>query len=116
VPEKQYYAFTTGRPNAEADFPRPLAPVDDLPPITVITHLERRADGKLAVRGTTSDNGDVRRVLVNGRQARAMRPGFAEWEIVLEPTGRGGMEVEAHAEDAAGNVEKRPHVIRVQAP
>jgi hypothetical protein len=113
VPEKQHYAFATGRPNAEADFPRPLNPVDDLPPITVITHVDR-ADGKLLVRGTTSDNGDIRKVLVNGQEARALRPGFHEWEIVLPGTGRGEIEVVAYAEDAAGNVEKRPHVVKVR--
>jgi hypothetical protein len=109
VPEKFHYAFTaTGRPNAEADFPRPLAPVDDLPPITVITHLKRH-DGKLVVRGTTSDNGTVRRVVVNGKEARALAPNFAEWDVTLEDAA----ELKAHAEDAAGNVEKRPHVLPV---
>src|SRR5262249_6806195 len=63
-------------------FPKLLDPVDDLPPITVITHVVRQA-GKLTVRGTTSDNGTVTRVLVNGTPARAVRPNFAEWEAVL---------------------------------
>ena len=62
------------------------------------------------MRGTTSDNGPVKGVTVNGRAARALRPGFAEWEIVLD-AGQAGRQLRAHAEDAAGNVEKLPHVM-----
>jgi hypothetical protein len=94
----------------DVDFPRLLDPVDDLPPATVITHLTQQPDGKLLVRGTTSDNGTVTKVLVNGRQTRAITANFAEWEVVLEAT----REVRAHAEDAAGNVERRPHVVTVR--
>jgi hypothetical protein len=91
------------KPN-EADFPRPLEVVDDLPPQTVITHV-RRDGNKLIVRGTTADNGTVKRVLVNQHEAKAVRPNFAEWEaeVPLAPT------VAAYAEDMAGNVERRPH-------
>ena len=35
-----------------------LAPTDDLPPQTIITHVAKQ-DGKLLVRGTTADNGTV---------------------------------------------------------
>ena len=59
------------------------------------------------MRGTTSDNGTVTKVLVNGQAARAVRPNFAEWEITLELPRTGLPRVEAHAQDAAGNVEKR---------
>lgn len=86
-------------------FPQLLTPVDDLPPATVITHV-RRAGDKLVVRGTTSDNGTVVRVRVNGQEARATVANFAEWEAVLPAS---VAKVEAGAEDAAGNVEKRPH-------
>jgi hypothetical protein len=89
-------------------FPKLLDPVDDLPPATVITHV-RGGDGKLVVRGTTSDNGTVKRVLVNGKEARALAANFAEWEIILEGTRSAGRKLSAHAEDEAGNVEKRPH-------
>jgi hypothetical protein len=88
-------------------FPKLLDPVDDLPPITVITHV-RRDGGKVLVCGTTSDNGTVKRVMVNGREARALSDNFAEWEIALE--GAAALRLEAHAEDAAGNVERRAHV------
>jgi hypothetical protein len=93
-------------------FPKLLDPVDDLPPTTVITHV-RRAGSTVVVRGTTADNGVVTKVVVNGREARALSPNFAEWEIVLRDVLRGELKLSAHAEDAAGNVEKRPHVGRV---
>src|SRR5205823_7082450 len=93
-------------------FPKLLDPVDDLPSTTVITHVVR-AGGKVWVRGTTSDNGTVTGVTVNGRAARALRPGFSEWEVSLEDAGPGALRLEARARDAAGNVEATPHVLTV---
>jgi hypothetical protein len=99
---------------ANVNFPRLLNPVDDLPPATVITHVKRAGAGKLEVRGTTSDNGKVKRVLVNGRPAQALAANFAEWEVILEVKKGGGFKIAAHAEDTAGNVEKRPHEVVVK--
>ncbi len=99
----------------DVEFPRLLDPVDDLPPITVITHVVQSGE-KLIVRGTVSDNGPVRRVHVNGKEVRGLRPGFAEWEAALDRPGPGEAKLTAHAEDEAGNVEKLPHVIRVDLP
>lgn len=93
--------------------PKVLDPVDDLPPTTVITHVSRPANGKVTVRGTTADNGPVRRVVVNGHPARATVANFAEWEITLDAPA-GALRLQAHAEDAAGNVERRPHDLRVR--
>ena len=90
-------------------FPKLLDPVDDVPPATVITHV-RREGGKVIVRGTTSDNGTVKRVLVSGTEARPLSANFAEWEAVLEGV-QGGLTLQAFAEDAAGNIEQRPHVV-----
>jgi G8 domain len=88
-------------------FPKVLDPVDDLPPATVITSV--RLDGdRLIVRGTTGDNGVVKRVLVNGVEAKPTRDNFAEWEAAVPP----GVKVTAHAEDAAGNVERLRHEVR----
>jgi hypothetical protein len=95
---------------ASAAFPAPLEPVDDLPPATVITSATNTQPGMLTVRGTTSDSGAVKRVVVNGKEARPLRPNFAEWEVVIEAS-EGGAELSASAEDAAGNVEPRPHKI-----
>lgn len=93
-------------------FPKVLDPVDDLPPTTVIT-LVRVNGGQLVVRGCTADNGVVTKVLVNGKEAKALSPNFADWEITLE--GSGAVKLEAYATDAAGNVEKMKHVQVVKA-
>jgi hypothetical protein len=71
--------------------------------------------GKLLVRGTTSDNGVVKEVRVNGQAARAVAANFAEWEVVLDGLRPGPVTLTGGATDAAGNVEPRPHV-RVVAP
>jgi len=104
---KQFDMSTVVAEVSEAEFPKLLDPVDDLPPTTVITHIRKLPGGKLAVRGSTADNGTVKRVLVNGKEAKALAANFTEWEINLDAASR----LEAHAEDMAGNVEKRPHVI-----
>ncbi len=75
-------------------FPQLLDPIADLPPTTVVTtvHVEGR---KIVVRGTTASNILVRRVLVNGQEAHAVRPNFAEWELVLEGAGKEPVKVES---------------------
>ena len=73
------------------------------------------AGGQLVVRGTTSDNGTVRRVTVNGREARAVAPNHAQWEAVLDGVGPGEVRLVAGGEDAAGNVERLPHTVVVPA-
>ncbi|MBM3995524.1 MAG: hypothetical protein FJ303_15415 [Planctomycetes bacterium] len=91
-------------------FPKLLDPVDDLAPTTVITHVAIK-DGKTHVRGVTSDNGTVAKVVVNSVEATATRANFAEWEAWL-PLPRGeAVPIRAHAIDAAGNVEKHAHVV-----
>ena len=99
-----------GTQPAEKEFPGALKPVDDRAPVTVVTHALRQKDGSLLVRGTASDNGAVKRVVVNGREARALRENFAEWDVTLA-SASAGTKLTAHAEDAAGNVEARPHVL-----
>jgi hypothetical protein len=109
---------TPGLPEVSASsaaFPAPLEPADDLPPATVITSTSATAPGTITVRGTTSDSGTVKRVAVNGKEARPLRPNFAEWEVVV-PLSEGGLELAASAEDAAGNVETRPHQVKVGRP
>ena len=91
-------------------FPTLLDPVDDLPPATVITHVIRQKDGKLLVKGSTSDNGTITKVVVNGQTATPLRPNFAEWQVTVEARG----DVIAHSEDAAGNVERTPHRVGIR--
>ena len=67
------------------DVPLPGVPavVDDLPPATVIT--QRFQEGREAlVRGTTTDNGTVKRVMVNGQEAKSTGRELREWEITLD--------------------------------
>ena len=107
VPENLKYAFEPkGRPTLGER--KPLDPIDDLPPITVITHVSAAGE-KLHVQGVTADNGNVAKVLVNGTEAKSTRANFAEWEATVARPRMGGT-VEAHAIDSAGNVEKRGHV------
>jgi G8 domain len=114
VPDKLQYAFVSGPPgNDMASFPKPLDPVDDLAPITIITHV-RQGAGELHLRGTTSDNGDVAKVLVNGQPARPLRANFSEWEVTIRNESAGELKLTAQAEDAAGNREVRPHVVNVR--
>ena len=91
-------------------FPQ-ITPVDDLPPATVITQVSRR-DGSLLVRGTTIDNGGIVRVMVNGHEAKAERPDFSEWSIVLDEAN--ATEVTAFSEDKDGNKEPVPHVLTLE--
>jgi G8 domain-containing protein len=100
------------------EFPRLLEPVDDLPPATVILSASP-AGGGFLVRGVSHDNGDVVRVMVNGRPARiaSLHAGVAEWELEVAAPADG--RISAFAIDAAGNEEPTPHrvaVPRKQAP
>jgi hypothetical protein len=90
-------------------FPQLLAPVDDLPPATVITSARKQADGKLLVRGVTQDNGEVAEVTVNGQRAKLVtqHAGVADWEVTL-PAAK---EVFAAARDRAGNAERNGHKL-----
>jgi hypothetical protein len=94
----------------DVPFPELLHPVDDLPPATVITSIVRRSNGKLLVRGSSSDNGTIKRVVVNGQEAKATSANFSDWEIEIAAEAT----VSAHAEDEAKNVEKLRHEVKVK--
>jgi hypothetical protein len=87
--------------------------VDDFPPITVINGVQRIDANTIRVWGTASDNNDVARVTVNGKDASSMRDHFSEWEIMLEAPAENATELklEAKSEDRAKNVELTPHVM-----
>jgi hypothetical protein len=70
-------------------------------------------DGVTVVRGTTVNIGTVKKVFVNGQAARPLAADFAQWEVTLRDRKPGWL-ITAEAEDAAGNVEKRPHVYIVK--
>lgn len=89
-------------------FPQLLDPVDDQPPSTVITHVERTTSGWL-IRGVAADDGEITRVAVNGSAARQRRANFAEWEVELP--GPVPARLESSACDASGNSERTPHLV-----
>jgi hypothetical protein len=77
----------------------------------VITHVSRDDDGKLLVRGTVIDNGEIKRVLVNGTDA-TLDSVTGLWEVRLAaPAGNAAIELMAHSEDVAGNVERLVHRV-----
>jgi hypothetical protein len=114
VPDNTQYAFADGPPPlTNGTETSSLETVDDLPPATVITRVLRISPGELLVRGTTSDNGTVTRVIVNGHAARAVAPNFAQWEVAIDTAEL--REVIAYSEDDSHNVENSPHRVPVSA-
>ena len=109
-----FYAETGTRPKATA-FPSPLAPIDDRPPVTVVTRINLRDDGRLFVQGVTADDGDVRCVRVNGRSAHSIAPNYSQWEVVLEGSDAAASSLVASAQDAAGNTEAIPHEVDLRS-
>ena len=98
-----------------ADFPSLLEPVDDLPPATLITSVQR-LKGKLLVKGVSQDNRDIISITVNGRPAKlkSAHAGVADWEIVLDaPRDR---KLSAHTSDKAGNTERTGHQMVIDLP
>ena len=70
----------------------------------MITRIQK-INGKVLVEGVASDNGTVVKVLVNGKEATMLTPGFNTWKILWGDLASGAV-VEAKAIDAAGNEEK----------
>ncbi len=126
VDRHEYRRLTFSQVNTSVFFPRSasrgaeeenyagysnLSPVDDLPPVTVITHVDRIAPDMIRVRGVTSDNYDVRQVFVNDRPVRATADNFMEWEIDLPANSTESLQLTAHAEDMNKNVETLAHTM-----
>ncbi len=88
-----------------------LEPKDDLPPVTVITRITPVAPDLIRVTGVTSDNYDVKRVLVNNRPVSATAENYGEWEIDLPLQKTLKTKITAFAEDKQGNAEFMPHVV-----
>jgi hypothetical protein len=103
-----FYDETGTRPDSSA-FPAPLDPVDDQPPVTMMTRVGPWRDGRLVVRGASADDGTIKCVRVNGQSARALGPNYSQWEVELLAPARGPLALTAAAEDSAGNVERIPH-------
>src|SRR5206468_12015652 len=110
VPEKNMYAFVSGKPGAETRFPDLAKLPDDEPPQTVVTFVGSLKEGKRLIRGTASDNREVKEVTVNGQPAKSLRGDYSEWQIEL-PLSSSDKAIKAQATDASGNIEPRPHVV-----
>ena len=96
--------------NATA-FPKLFAPVDDLPPATLITSIQVEGTKRI-VSGVSHDNGEIATVVVNGQPAKItfQQAGVAEWTITIEASVDG--HYLATSTDRAGNVELTPHDLQ----
>ncbi len=94
------------RPAEDASLPL----TDDLPPATVITSTLRRSDGMLVVSGTSSDNGRIVKVTINGVDARPLTPDYSQWEAIVPAAAT----LKAWAVDDAGNQERTPHEVTLR--
>jgi len=97
-----------------AAFPELVAPVDDLPPATLITRVVIDG-GRRRVYGVTHDNGEIAAVSVNGAAAKivAQQAGVADWIVTIDAPADG--RIVATGTDRAGNVERAPHTFEEQA-
>ncbi len=96
------------------EFPQLLDPIDDLPPVTVITSVAAQGN-QLSIRGITHDNQGVARVEVNGQQAKidSEDAGVADWSVTI-PRPRDG-QITAQGIDLAGNRETNMHRVAHEA-
>lgn len=99
--------------------PSPLAPVDSLPPQSVIlspgndTEVTRQ-DGGLRVTGRVVDQSTTGSLTVNGVAATFLDGDFIEWEVFLPDLPLGEVILESQATDGAGNQEVNTHRITVE--
>jgi len=98
-----------------AEFPTLLEPVDDVPPATMITSVQK-VKGKLLVKGVTHDNDDIASVTVNGHAATIIssHAGVSDWETSVNE--RGAVKLVAKAVDRSGNAESKGHVLELLRP
>ncbi len=57
----------------------------------------------------------MKRVTVNGQEAKASATNFSQWEAVLSNVPEGAVTVTAKSEDVAGNMEKTAHIVKVES-
>lgn len=90
------------------EWPKLLDPVDDIPPATIITSVQRKK-GKVFVRGVSHDNGDIVAVSVNGKDVQVIssKTGVVDWQTELDLPADG--KLVAFSQDNAGNIEHTAH-------
>jgi hypothetical protein len=96
----------------ERSYPAPLSPRDHRPPVTVITRVTPEGNNRWRIQGVSVDDTEIHSVVVNGREARPLAPGFRHWEAQLDHADSGSI-VSAVATDEAGNREPVPHQITI---
>ena len=74
--------------------------------------MRRASDGSLHVRGTTSSNGTIKAVRINGHPARPLASDLSEGEVVLTGDIAGG-KLTAAAESESGVIEATPHELSI---
>ncbi|MDB6077222.1 MAG: hypothetical protein JWO82_969, partial [Akkermansiaceae bacterium] len=90
---------------------RYVEPVDDTPPVTLITGWQWLKDERVKIRGVAVDGGSVRQVKVNGEEATLIPGPVSDWSITLLAKD-GRLDFEAQAFDEAGNAElNRQHQV-----
>ncbi len=109
--------FPVGERPSPSVFPHPLEPVDDRPPVTVMTRVRVTGRGRVLVQGVTVDDGSVRAVRVNGHAARPLAANFLDWQVEFDAgVTSGSLALCAQAEDSAGNTEPVPHLATIVLP
>lgn len=107
--------FPTGgtRPGIHMDDGRPFypatRPVDDFPPITLVTDAIEAADGTIRVSGVAVDNGTIDKVYINGAVAAEGNSGLVDWTFDVSINNKGEPALSVFAVDEAGNTEQTPH-------
>jgi hypothetical protein len=104
-----FFPRTGGTPDLQTDQEPSGDPKDDAPPISIITDIAQHGD-HVVVTGFSSDNGTIARVVVNDVPAHSVDENFLAWQATLPLSDVRGT-ITARAEDSAGNIEARPHVM-----
>ena len=112
-----FFAESGHRPDPK-NFPAPLAPIDDRPPFSVITRIDRLDGGTVRVRGVSVDDQKVRAVHVNGHPAKPLDADYLHWEVDVhvDASQHDTTALTAAAEDEAGHVERIPHQLEMILP
>lgn len=93
----------------EANYPRPLDPIDDQPPLVIVTSVT-----KGRIRGASVDAGGIRLLTCNGQPVQSVRGQYLEWETIV-PLGTKEIVIEAHDESGNRSTERYslPHLQRL---
>lgn len=94
-------------------------PIDTLPPATTITSFGAMNDGtsvtisnnSLTVSGSSTDDGTISNVVVNGITATPLVSDYSRWKVTIPNLSAGSYTVVAQATDSIGNQELNPHTI-----